>query len=299
MTLPRDAVTEVILVCSRARGVAATFPSCPGRDLGWFVRRTVPYAAVSAFRHGSITFGGPGPMIALNSSVRRSVTLAVVLLGLLVAAVSRPAAYGDTQPPAPSSPATVSTDPLPTVQVDGVVWTQVIVGNTVYVGGSFATARPAGAARGVNTVPRSNFLAYDLNTGALLPFAPTFNAQIRAMAVSPDQKTLYVGGQFTQVNGVNRYRLVAFDLATGAVLTLVHGDDGRRGVRPRGHRDSAVRGRHLLQGQRPRAATARAPSTPAPAPCCLSRSRRPAGRSGTSWCRRTVRRWCSAAASPA
>ena len=37
------------------------------------------------------------------------------------------------------------------------------------------------------------------------------------MAVSPDQSTLYVAGQFTQVNGVNRYRVVAFNLATGAV----------------------------------------------------------------------------------
>ncbi len=157
-------------------------------------------------------------MITLTSSVRRSATLVLVLLGLLVAAVGRPVAYADTQPPAPNTPATVSTDPLPTVQVDGVVWTQVVIGNTVYAGGSFATARPAGAARGVNTVPRSNFLAYDINTGALLPFAPAFNAQIRTMATSPDQKTLYVGGQFTQVDGVNRYRLIAFDVATGAAI---------------------------------------------------------------------------------
>ena len=49
---------------------------------------------------------------------------------------------------------TVSADPLPTVQIDGVAWTQVVIGNTVYVGGSFTTARPAGAAPGVNTTTR-------------------------------------------------------------------------------------------------------------------------------------------------
>src|SRR4051794_17692179 len=43
-----------------------------------------------------------------------------------------PAARADTAP-APGSPATVSADPLPTVQIDGVVWAQATVGNTVYV----------------------------------------------------------------------------------------------------------------------------------------------------------------------
>ena len=42
----------------------------------------------------------------------------------------------------------VTADALPTAQIDGVVWSQAIVGNTVYAGGSFKTARPAGAAAG-------------------------------------------------------------------------------------------------------------------------------------------------------
>ena len=40
------------------------------------------------------------------------------------------------------------------------------------------------------------------------------------MAVSPDKKILYVGGQFTQVNGSNRYRLVAFDLTKSPATVL-------------------------------------------------------------------------------
>ena len=74
---------------------------------------------------------------------------------------------------------TVAADALPTVQVDGVVWQQVVVGNTVYVAGSFATARPAGAAPGVSTVPRVNLLAYDIRTGDLISsWAPRTNAQV-------------------------------------------------------------------------------------------------------------------------
>ena len=40
----------------------------------------------------------------------------------------------------------VTADALPTVQIDGVVWDQEIVGNTVYVVGDFDNARPAGSA---------------------------------------------------------------------------------------------------------------------------------------------------------
>ena len=62
----------------------------------------------------------------------------------------------------------VSADALPTVQVNGVVWSQVVIGNTVYAGGSFSTARPAGSAPGANTVPRTHLLAYDIRTGVLV-----------------------------------------------------------------------------------------------------------------------------------
>lgn len=117
-------------------------------------------------------------------------------------------------------PATVTDDVLPTVQIDGVAWTQLVVGNTVYVGGDFQTARPAGSAAGVNTVARANLLAYDIRTGALISsFAPQANAKVYALAMAPDGSRLYVGGLFTQINGVNEYRLAALDPTTGAVVT--------------------------------------------------------------------------------
>lgn len=113
----------------------------------------------------------------------------------------------------------VTADALPTAQIDGVAWTQVVSGNRVYVGGSFTTARPAGAAPGVDTVPRNNLMAYDITTGAIVDsFAPSLNGQVKALAVSPDGSRLYVGGDFTSANGQNRYRVAAFDTATGALL---------------------------------------------------------------------------------
>jgi PKD repeat protein len=141
-------------------------------------------------------------------------TLILLTIGLpFVAPVQAAAAES-------ADPATVSADPLPTAQIDGVVWTQLIVGNTVYVGGSFANARPAGAAAGTNQTPRSNLLAYDLTTGKLLDgWAPVANAQVRDLAMSPDGSRLYVVGQFTTVDGLNRYRVVALNPTTGAVIT--------------------------------------------------------------------------------
>lgn len=115
----------------------------------------------------------------------------------------------------------VTADPLPTVQIDGVAFAQVIVGDTVYVGGRFSTARPAGAPPGTDTVPRSNFLAYRLGTGELITtFAPSFDGQVRVVSASPDGTRLYVGGDFTRVDGAVRRYLAAFDVATGALLSF-------------------------------------------------------------------------------
>ena len=110
-------------------------------------------------------------------------------------------------------------DPLPTTQINGIVWAQAVAGNKVYAGGQFTSARPAGAAAGTNETPRSNLLAYDLATGVLdASFNPQVNGRVLAAAVSPDGSRLYIGGGFTAVDGQNRYRLAAFNTATGQLV---------------------------------------------------------------------------------
>ena len=149
------------------------------------------------------------PILAVLALVATSLTLATT------------SASADTAPTDTDLPTTVSADVLPTVQIDGVAWKQVIVGDIVYVGGSFTSARPAGAAAGTSETPRSNMLAYRLSTGKLITtFAPSFNGQVKDLALSPDKKLLYVAGAFTQVDGVNRYRAAAIDLATGKATSF-------------------------------------------------------------------------------
>ena len=106
--------------------------------------------------------------------------------------------------------------PLPTAQIDGVAWGQLVVGDVVYVVGSFSNARPAGALAGQQEVPRSNILAYDLTTGELIEdFAPTLNGAGRSLALSEDGKTLYVAGEFDKVDNEWHSRLAAFDISHG------------------------------------------------------------------------------------
>ncbi|WP_420120737.1 PKD domain-containing protein [Nakamurella sp.] len=113
----------------------------------------------------------------------------------------------------------VSADALPTAQINGVVWQQAIVGNTVFAGGSFSAARPAGAAPGTQLVTRTNLMAYDIRTGVMTSFAPNVNGQVLAVTASPDGSRIYIGGDFTQVDGVSRAGIAGFDTSTGQLDT--------------------------------------------------------------------------------
>lgn len=143
-------------------------------------------------------------------------TLGAVLSGTVLATVAP--AVADSTDLLANPPQTVRGNSLPTPQINGVVWDQTVVGNTVYVAGSFTTARPYGSAAGVNTVPRTNLLAYNLTTGDLLTtWAPTTNGEVRSIKGSADGTGIYIGGTFTTVNGSTRYRVAELDATTGAL----------------------------------------------------------------------------------
>jgi PKD repeat protein len=169
---------------------------------------------------------GPHMPARVENPSRSAVALLLaflVVLGVVGGAVLPTTARADSAPADPADPATpttVSADALPTVQIDGVAWSQVVVGNTVYVGGKFAKARPAGAAAGTSETARNNLLAYDIRTGELITsFAPTINGQVNVVAAAPDGSRIYVGGTFTSANGQARKRIAAYDTATGALVS--------------------------------------------------------------------------------
>src|SRR3712207_3728747 len=124
--------------------------------------------------------------------------VSTLLLGTGLAVLPATGALADSAPldPAdPATPVTVTADPLPTVQINGVAWSQVVVGDVVYVAGRFTSARPAGAAPGVGEVPRNNLLAFDLRTRALITsFRPPLNGQELPPPLSPAGSRIYRGG---------------------------------------------------------------------------------------------------------
>ncbi|GGN98377.1 hypothetical protein GCM10010112_91340 [Actinoplanes lobatus] len=107
----------------------------------------------------------------------------------------------------------LSTTPERTVGFDGLVYTSVHVGDTVYLGGNFTHAFADG-----QTVKRKRLAAVDARTGKLLPWAPALDGTV--LAVTANGKNLYVTGEFTKVNEQPRARLAAVDLSTGAVGSL-------------------------------------------------------------------------------
>ena len=122
----------------------------------------------------------------------------------LAAVVPLGAAAADTSPPV-GTPATVSADVLPTWQVNGVVWGQVVVGNTVYVDRAASPRRgpPGVAAGGAGEVAANNIFAYDITTGnRVASFSHSLNAQGLDITRSPDGSRVYVVGDFTTVDGV-------------------------------------------------------------------------------------------------
>lgn len=157
-----------------------------------------------------------------TTNVRRALLVALTTLALAAGlAVTAPLTAVAAPAPVVARPSTaVTADRLPTTQVDGVVWSTAVVGNTVYAGGRFTNARPAGAASGTNLTPRGNLLAFDITTGNLVTsFAPSLDAQVLSVTASPDGSRIYVVGDFSTANGQARRRVAAYSTATGALVT--------------------------------------------------------------------------------
>ena len=93
------------------------------------------------------------------------------------------------------------------VSANGTVRALLRAGNTLYVGGAFTT---------VNGQSRIGVAAFDVVTGALLPFDAALSASgtVRTLALAND--TLYLGGAFTAAGGQPRSGLASVNATTGA-----------------------------------------------------------------------------------
>jgi hypothetical protein len=168
--------------------------------------------------------------------MRKSLTL--LPAGVLAAAIIGSACAPPPPPPPPPPPTTTPTTPPPVGTtscaaagsaspgpdgtspisswgVDGQAKAAVVIGNVVYVGGSFNNAvSPTGA-----SAPRTNLAAFCLADGNLLS---TFSANFGGgpvNALATDGANLFVGGNFTTLNGVASNRLVKLNAGNGQRIT--------------------------------------------------------------------------------
>jgi hypothetical protein len=138
--------------------------------------------------------------------VRRRLTLVVGVAGVAVLAVAGVAW------------AVVGAHPTPSYQTNGRVNEIVVSGSTVYIGGQFTSVRPAGDKAGTGEVARNHAAAFNITTGALLPWNPNVTGSaVRAMAVNGS--TVFLGGSFSKVGTTGEKNLAAVNPTTGAVMT--------------------------------------------------------------------------------
>ena len=93
--------------------------------------------------------------------------------------------------------------------VDYEVNVLVATSDTVYAGGAFNYSGSA---------TRSKLAAFSASNGALLAWAPTADATVHSMVLTPDGTKLIVGGKFSTLSGVPARASGALDPVTGAVL---------------------------------------------------------------------------------
>ena len=147
-----------------------------------------------------------------------------VLTAALAMAAATLGVVGSQSATALQPPVGITADNLSTYQTNGVVWAMAQADGLVFVGGTFSTIRPPGAAAGTSETQVANFAAFDAATGQPAGCQLDFtvgsgDATVRALAVSPDGKTLYAGGFFGSVNGTGVSSLAAIDIAGCQVST--------------------------------------------------------------------------------
>jgi PKD repeat protein len=101
--------------------------------------------------------------------------------------------------------------------VDGSVQAIVQIGNTMVIGGNFTQVEAAGSS---TIVSRPNILAFNATTGDLsTTFLPQIDGEVDALLPSADGKSVYVGGQFHNVNGKKAKSLTELSLSDGSTVS--------------------------------------------------------------------------------
>ena len=98
--------------------------------------------------------------------------------------------------------------------VNGEAFSVRAVGDQVWVGGTFSQAFDPNLS---SAHTRTNLAIFDFNTGHVLPWTLNTNAKVKAIE-SDDESTVWVAGNFTQIDGQGATYIAAIDAFTGEIL---------------------------------------------------------------------------------
>ena len=224
------------------------------------------------------------------TTVRGRIGELLLLAGACSALLAPGVARADSAPldaVDPPTPATVTADGLPTVQINGVVWSQVVVGNTVYVAGKLhhrpaGRARPRARTRRPRAQPaglRHPHRCADHVLRAEPQRAGAGRHRLARRLADLRRRRLHHG------NGQARNRIAAFDTATGALVAAFAPERQRPGARHRGDRLHRLRRRQLQRRSARVSRTELAAVSAADGACCPGRRVPGVGPDAISNCR--------------
>jgi PKD repeat protein len=142
-----------------------------------------------------------------------SLLLPAAMAAMLLIAVSPPDKAAASQPPDPGPSKSTMVNDVPstiTPQVDnGDVQSIAQVGNMIIIGGNFTS---------VSGQTYNHVAAFNATTGAVsTSFRPSVNGIVNAVAPGPNDHSVYVGGNFSQIGATSVTDLALLDLNTGAI----------------------------------------------------------------------------------
>jgi hypothetical protein len=146
---------------------------------------------------------------ALRTAASTAVAVAALLVGLPAnGSVSQPHVVSDN--PANFTPMVVDGG--------GVSHTETLalfqLGTQMYAGGTFALVQNSARTQTLN---RSNVFSFNATTGAISAFAPSVDGKV--WGITGTGNSLYIAGEFKNVNGVARRGVAKINATTGAVDT--------------------------------------------------------------------------------
>jgi len=145
----------------------------------------------------------------MNKILRRTgarALMALAVVSALLVPTPHAAAQNEVVP--------FETDPIQSAGTDGPIWVSEVVGNQVWLGGAFSNIRNPAVFEEPD-VASQNLAIIDLNSGLVV--GQTFAVDGPVWGIEHRDRTVWVGGDFRNVNGQAHRNLVAFDAVTGEI----------------------------------------------------------------------------------